>query len=101
LSLSVLGYAHVPFTANLAISLAAFAALDVWAVRRAGLPRASSFGAIAWPVWIAILVGCVVLVPIFRAGYLTVPGTGSDAHLAVGTAHFLQHHPPTAVAPEE
>ena len=48
-----------------------------------------------------VLVACVALVPMFRAGFATVPGNGSDAHLAVGTAHFLQDHPPTDVAPEE
>jgi hypothetical protein len=37
----------------------------------------------------------------FRGGFVTVIGNGSDAHLAVGTAQFLQHHHPTAVAPDE
>jgi hypothetical protein len=32
---------------------------------------------------------------------VTVEGQGQDAHLAVGTAQFLQKHPPTAVAIEE
>jgi len=34
---------------------------------------------------------------VFRAGYLTVEGDGSDAHLAVGAAQFLQHNYPTSV----
>jgi hypothetical protein len=37
----------------------------------------------------------------FRGGFVTVIGNGSDAHLAVGTAQFLQGHHPTAVAPAE
>jgi hypothetical protein len=37
----------------------------------------------------------------FRGGFVTVIGNGSDAHLAVGTAQFLQRHHPTDVAPDE
>jgi hypothetical protein len=37
----------------------------------------------------------------FRGGFVTVIGNGSDAHLAVGTAQFLQRHHPTDVAPNE
>ena len=56
---------------------------------------------IAWPVWVALLLMCIALVPMFRGGYPAVIGNGSDAHLATGTAAFLQDHHPTAVAPEE
>ena len=102
LGLAALGYARVPFPVNLPLVLVAFAALGVVAVRRRGLPRRpAAVGDVAWPVWIAILVGCIALIPSFRAGFPTVPGNGSDAHLAVGTAHFLQEHPPTAVAVQE
>ena len=39
--------------------------------------------------------------PVFRSGFPTVIGTGSDAHLATGTAALLRDHHPTAIAPEE
>ena len=60
-----------------------------------------SIGAIAWPVWVGLLLICVALVPMFRGGFVTVIGNGSDAHLAVGTATFLQNHHPNSAAPEE
>jgi len=100
--LAALGYAHVPFGANLAVVLIATGALGVYAVRRRGLPRRPPrLTDLLWPAWIAVLCASMALVPVFRAGMLTVPGTGSDAHLAAGTAHFLKGHAPTAVAPEE
>jgi hypothetical protein len=101
LGLSALGYAQVPFAVNLPVVLAGFAALGVFAARREGLPRRPVLREVAWPLWIAVLVACVALIPVFRAGTPTVPGTGSDAHLAAGTAHFLRDHAPTDVAPEE
>ena len=101
LGLSAFGYAQVPFLVNLPVVLVAFAALGVVAVRRGGLPPRPALREVAWPLWIAVLVACVALIPVFRAGTPTVPGTGSDAHLAVGTAHFLRDHAPTDVAPEE
>jgi hypothetical protein len=54
-----------------------------------------------WPAYVAVLLAAVALIPLFRAGFATVEGDGQDAHLAVGTAQFLQHHPPTAVAISE
>jgi hypothetical protein len=107
LELSLLGYARVPFEANLAVTLLGGVALGVLVARRreaadAGPPSpGGSIADIAWPVWIALLLICVALVPMFRSGFPTVLGNGSDAHLAVGTAAFLQDHHPTAVAPEE
>ncbi|MDQ3741141.1 MAG: hypothetical protein M3389_09395, partial [Actinomycetota bacterium] len=115
IELALLGYARVPFEANLAIVLGAGVVLGIAAVERgaAGPPpgRAepdaappspgASFAGIAWPVWIGLLLICIALVPMFRSGFATVIGNGSDAHLAAGTAHFLTEHHPTAVAPEE
>jgi hypothetical protein len=104
LELAVLGYLRVPLPVNLAVVLAANVALGVVAVRRRGLPERPARGALgelAWPAWIALLVACVALVPMFRAGFATVQGYGSDAHLAVGTGHFLKEHAPGQVAPEE
>jgi hypothetical protein len=64
----------------------------------AGPPRPAALG---WPVYLAVLLCAVALVPMFRSGFATVIGNGSDAHLAVGTAQFLQHNYPTAVNPAE
>ena len=44
---------------------------------------------------LCVLVACVALVPMFRAGVATVQGYGSDAHMAAGTAQLLRDHPPT------
>jgi hypothetical protein len=100
--LAILGYLRVPFAANLAAVLALNAVLAAVVLRRAGPPaRPPALREVAWPLWLAVLVACVALVPMFRAGFATVQGYGSDAHLAVGTAHFLKGHPPGAVAPQE
>jgi hypothetical protein len=102
LELAALGYAHVPLPVSLAVLAAANLAAIVAVVRRLGPPalpqRASE---VAWPLWIAVLVACVALIPMFRAGFATVVGYGSDAHMAAGTAQLLRDHPPTAIAPEE
>ena len=115
LELALFGYARVPFEVNLALVLVVGVALGVFALRRetgrdAGRDTGRDTGPatpgvsvaeIAWPVWIGLLLICIALVPMFRSGFPTVLGNGSDAHLAVGTAAFLQDHHPTAVAPEE
>jgi disulfide bond formation protein DsbB len=100
LALSVLGYAHVPFAVSLTVVLLAGVALSVHAVRTRGLPERPT-AASGWALYACALLVCVALVPYFRAGFPTVVGEGSDAHLAAGTGHFLEHHPPTAIAPEE
>lgn len=100
--MTVLGFAAVPFHLNLALTLAGGAALGVVAWRRSpGLPDRPALARAAWPLWLAVLLAAVALVPLFRAGFATVEGQGQDAHLAVGTAQFLQHHYPTSIAPEE
>jgi hypothetical protein len=96
ISLAVLGYAAVPFHVSLAIVVAAGAGSSVLAVRRSGLPRRPSLRAVGWPAYIAVLLTAVALIPYFRGGYASVIGIGSDAHLAVGTAQFLQHNYPTS-----
>lgn len=101
LGMTILGYAYVPFRLSLAVVLLAGAGLGVLAVRREGVPTPRLLRASAWPAWIALLLAAVALIPLFRAGFATVGGQGQDAHLAVGTATFLQRHHPTAVAPQE
>lgn len=102
LELAALGYARVPLPVSLAVLATANLVAIAAVVRRHGppaLPRRA--GDVAWPLWIAVLVASVALVPMFRAGYATVIGIGSDAHMAAGTAQLLRDHPPTAVAVEE
>jgi len=106
LVMTVLGFAYVPFEVNLAVTLVAGAAVGVVALRRTpggvlgtgGTPALRRAG---WPFYVALLLMAVALIPLFRAGFATVGGEGQDAHLAVGSAIFLQHHHPTAVAIEE
>ena len=109
LELTVLSYGHVPFDAAVAIVLAGSALLAVYAWRRdPGLRAARSApgGAASWrtllvALYLGVLVAMVALLPMFRAGFATVIGNGSDAHLAVGTAMFLQEERPGAVAVEQ
>jgi hypothetical protein len=118
LELALLAYAFVPFDVALAIVLLGGVALGVYAWRRApglpsgraapGLPTAgsaprapASWRTLLVPLYLATLIGAIALVPMFRGGFVTVIGNGSDAHLAVGTAKFLQSHHPTDVAPAE
>ena len=99
LALTVLGFAQVPFKLSLAIVIALGVGAAVAAFRgRPGAPQVRCF---AWPAYVAVVLAAVSLIPLFRAGFVTVEGQGQDAHLAVGTAQFLQKHPPTAVAIEE
>lgn len=111
LELAVLAYAFVPFDVALAAVLAGGVALAVHAWRRhPGLPVAgwaagdgewASWRRLLVPLYLAALIGAIALIPMFRGGFVTVIGNGSDAHLAVGTARFLQSHHPTDVDPAE
>ncbi|HEV7460374.1 MAG TPA: hypothetical protein VGN78_07555, partial [Solirubrobacteraceae bacterium] len=96
LALTVLGFLAVPFKVSLALVLVAGAALALFVWRRTDRVPAAR-GDLAWAGWIAVLLACLALVPMFSLGYLTVTGTGSDAHMAAGTADFLQHAYPTSV----
>ena len=99
LALTVLGFARVPFKVSLGVVIALGVCGAVVAYRRR--PGAPAVRCFAWPAYVAVLLAAVSLIPLFRAGFVTVEGQGQDAHLAVGTAQFLQKHPPTAVAIEE
>ncbi len=104
LELTVLVYAFVPFRAALVVVLAGGAALGVLAWRRdPGLaPRTAGAEAASWrtmavALYLTALIAAIALTPMFRGGFATVIGSGSDAHLAVGTAQFLQGHMPNEV----
>ena len=103
LAMTVLGFLAVPFVVNLGLVLAAGVVSGVVALRRRPpTGRAAALGQLragAWPLWLTVLVIAVALVPLFRAGFATVEGQGQDAHLAVGTAMFLQENYPTSVNP--
>jgi len=100
----VLAYAFVPSVIALGIVVTANVALCIYAWRRdPGLrSRSAPAGSASWrtiavPLVLALLVGAIALLPMFRGGFVTVIGNGSDAHLAVGTAQFLQHNGPQGV----
>src|SRR4051794_17494987 len=79
LALTILGFAHVPFKLSLAAVLVLGAAVGVFAYRRRpGLPVLRG---VAWPAYVAIIIAAVSLIPLFRAGFVTVEGQGQDAHL--------------------
>jgi hypothetical protein len=91
LELTLLGYGFVPFDVSLGLVLAAGVATAVVAVRRRGWPGLPKpIGATLWPLLVIGIVAFLVLTPLLRSGYPTVIGDGSDAHLAAGTAQFLQ-----------
>ncbi len=105
LVMTAFGFLYVPYEVNLGLTLALGVAVGVYAVlreRRVGAPPQRprtrlALRAAAWPAWIALLLACIALIPLFRAGFATVGGQGQDAHLAVGTAMFLQDNHPTAI----
>lgn len=93
--LTLLGFAFVPLDVSLGVVAAGGLATAAVAIRRrdhAVLPR--SPGATVWPLYVAALLAAFVLIPLYHGGYPTVIGDGSDAHLAAGTAAFLQNHEP-------
>jgi hypothetical protein len=102
LELTLLGYAFVPFDVSLGLVILAGVVTAVVAVRRRGLPAwPKPIGATVWPIFIAGIVAFLVLTPLLRGGYPTVIGDGSDAHLAAGTAQFLQGHYPLSSSASE
>jgi hypothetical protein len=95
LALTLLGFAHVPYAPALALVLVAGLALAALAVRRRGLPALPT-ARLAWPVFLAAVVTFIALVPMLLHQHHAAPvGTGSDAHVAAGTATFLKHAAPT------
>ena len=108
LEMALLSYGFVPFDIALALVVVASIGLGVFAWRRDPGVRArsapadaASWRTIAVPLVLALLIGAIALLPMFRGGFVTVIGSGSDAHLAVGTAEFLQDNHPTGVDPSK
>ncbi|MGI8749109.1 MAG: hypothetical protein ACR2J6_00900 [Thermoleophilaceae bacterium] len=108
LALSVLGFAGLSLPASLALVLASGIAGGVLARVKLGPARADP-GAVAlaggrslalgWPTYLAVVLMALCLIPVFRAGYGSVPGTNPDGMLSVGAAEFLQHEGPRAIDP--
>lgn len=98
-AMTPLGYLRIPFAVNLAIVAAAGVALSLVAWRREGLPARPEPRSHGWPAYLGLLLLATALVPLFRSGFLTVIGDGSDAHLAAGTAELLRHAAPGEIAP--
>ncbi len=97
LALTVLGFAHVPYAVAIAVVLAAGLGLAAFAIRRRGMPALAT-RRLAWPVFLAAAVTAIALVPMLAHQHYAAPvGTGSDAHVAAGTATFLKHASPTGV----
>lgn len=94
LALMAVGFTGLPFALNLSAVIVAGAALTVFAFRRDPGPPAR--GGMGWPLLLALIVVAVALIPmIVQMHFATVTGDGSDAHLAAGSANFLQHAHPT------
>lgn len=111
LLLAFLGLIHVPLHVSLVAVVALAVIADGWMVARRGRLTPSDAGDAdscvhphersplirVWlPLLLAGMVGLISLIPIFRAGYETVPGQNGDAILVVGSATLLEHAPPTA-----
>jgi hypothetical protein len=95
LALTLLGFAHLPYAVSMVVVGVAGAGLAVYAVRRNGIPELD-LARLRGPVLVAALVTYVALVPMILHQHYAAPvGTGSDAHVAAGTAQLLRHAGPT------
>ena len=75
--MTVLGFAHVPFNVSLADRDRGRRVRGRLALRRCRRARACPAGAVcAWPAYLAVLLAAVSLIPLFRAGFVTVEGKG-------------------------
>jgi hypothetical protein len=95
LALTVLGFAHVPYAVSFALIVIGGVGLAAFALRRRGRPRLPA-ARLAWPMFLAAVVTFAALVPMLLHQHYAAPvGTGSDAHVAAGTASLLKHASPT------
>lgn len=107
IALTALGLLGLPFDLALVALLltAAGSAVMVRVRRGPANPQTGTAGdgerlrRLAWPLYVAILVTAITLVPVFRSGFATVMGQNGDAYLAVGSAELLQRAAPTGVEP--
>lgn len=106
LGLTALGFLGLPFGVSLAVLLSA-GLVAGGAVRARLGPARTDAGALAaaggrrltlaWPIYLAVVLVALLLVPLFAQGSVTVQGTNPDALLGVGAAEFLQHSHPTEI----
>jgi hypothetical protein len=95
LALTLLGFAHVPYAVSFAVVVIGGLVLAAFSLRRHGRPPLPA-ARLAWPVFLAAIVTFTALVPMLLHQHYAAPvGTGSDAHVAAGTASFLKHAAPT------
>ena len=108
LVLSVLGFAGLalPVSLSLVVGAGALAAVALRVTqgpaRAEPAALAGSGGpwlAVRWPAYLAVLLMAFCLIPVFRAGYGSVPGANPDGMLSVGAAKFLQHDGPRSIDP--
>ena len=87
----------MPYALALALVLVGGLGLGAYAVRRRGWPElALGPPRLARAAWQCVTL--VALVPMLLVQHYAAPiGTGSDAHVAAGTAQFLKHAYPTGV----
>lgn len=108
LALSVLGFTGLGHAASLTAVLVAGLLAGVLVRVRLGPARADPGAvtaaggrwlALRWPAYLAVLLMAFCLIPVFRAGYGSMPGANPDGMLSVGAAEFLQHNGPRAIDP--
>lgn len=103
LALTALGFLHIPLAVSLAMVIGAGAAGAIVLRRRDGPVHAetaeletagSAPRRVAWPLFLAVLIVAITLLPMLRAGFATTIGQNGDAVVSVGTAEFLRDSPP-------
>lgn len=98
LALTVLGILHIPLAVTLPLVLVAGLAASWWVRRRGGREAVAPLDVhvLVATAAVGVLLGCVVLIPMWGSGVVSVPGINPDAHQVVGSAALLQQAPPDA-----
>jgi hypothetical protein len=100
-ALMLLGFVGVPMLLSVPLVLVAGAVGSVREVRRDGWP-ARPDATVVWVAYLGAVVLALAVMPmLLKLHYLSVTGVGSDAHMAAGTANFLQHSYPLSTAAEQ